>query len=241
MARKYRRKQESPLNILIFIVAFLSFQVWNKTKDLNKAVGFFVLTTIALAFIVISISKIIKKKKDEKLIASGIDVVDTMPGLEFEKFVLAHFERQGYKGEVTRSTHDYGADLILKKDDTKIVVQAKRWKDKVGITAIQEVVGAIGHYGASKGLVITNNYFTPNAKALAKSNNIELWDRDKLIEIMSKNQGKEISETVKAESQSHIEYCPKCGNKLVERKGKNGLFLGCSSFPKCRFTKNIAK
>lgn len=33
--------------------------------------------------------------------------------------------------------------------------------------------------------------------------------------------------------------CPKCEGILVERKGKNGVFIGCSRFPKCRFTKEI--
>lgn len=32
--------------------------------------------------------------------------------------------------------------------------------------------------------------------------------------------------------------CPYCGGELVERKGKRGTFVGCSSFPKCRFTKD---
>lgn len=30
--------------------------------------------------------------------------------------------------------------------------------------------------------------------------------------------------------------CPKCGGSLVKRKGKYGEFLGCSNFPKCRYT-----
>lgn len=30
--------------------------------------------------------------------------------------------------------------------------------------------------------------------------------------------------------------CPKCGNKLIERQGKFGNFLGCKSYPKCNFT-----
>ena len=30
--------------------------------------------------------------------------------------------------------------------------------------------------------------------------------------------------------------CPKCGSKLVERKGKYGKFLGCSNYPQCKFT-----
>lgn len=32
--------------------------------------------------------------------------------------------------------------------------------------------------------------------------------------------------------------CPKCGGYLVERKGKYGIFWGCSNYPKCRFTHN---
>ncbi|MGN1168790.1 MAG: NERD domain-containing protein [Acutalibacteraceae bacterium] len=30
--------------------------------------------------------------------------------------------------------------------------------------------------------------------------------------------------------------CPRCGNTLVLRHGKYGNFIGCSNFPKCRFT-----
>ncbi|NHM30659.1 NERD domain-containing protein [Neobacillus terrae] len=32
------------------------------------------------------------------------------------------------------------------------------------------------------------------------------------------------------------DICPRCGGKLVMRKGKNGQFHGCSNYPKCRFT-----
>ena len=35
--------------------------------------------------------------------------------------------------------------------------------------------------------------------------------------------------------------CPRCGNELVIRKGKTGEFVGCLSFPKCRYTKEIKK
>ncbi len=31
--------------------------------------------------------------------------------------------------------------------------------------------------------------------------------------------------------------CPVCGAKLVERKGKYGEFLGCSNYPKCKYTR----
>ena len=31
--------------------------------------------------------------------------------------------------------------------------------------------------------------------------------------------------------------CPKCGGNLVVRNGKYGSFIGCSNYPKCKFTK----
>ncbi|MCG2730332.1 MAG: NERD domain-containing protein, partial [Acetobacterium sp.] len=33
--------------------------------------------------------------------------------------------------------------------------------------------------------------------------------------------------------------CPRCGGNLVNRNGKYGPFIGCSNYPKCRFTKKI--
>ena len=31
--------------------------------------------------------------------------------------------------------------------------------------------------------------------------------------------------------------CPKCGNKLTERIGKYGKFIGCSNYPRCKYIK----
>jgi len=46
------------------------------------------------------------------------------------------------------------------------------------------------------------------------------------------------------ERHSSTTVCPKCGSNLVERTVKKGAragskFLGCESFPKCRFSKNL--
>ena len=40
----------------------------------------------------------------------------------------------------------------------------------------------------------------------------------------------------KQKSQISTNICPRCGGKLVTRKGKFGEFKGCSNYPKCRFT-----
>ena len=33
--------------------------------------------------------------------------------------------------------------------------------------------------------------------------------------------------------------CPECGSRLVERNGRNGRFVGCSSYPRCKYTRSI--
>lgn len=35
--------------------------------------------------------------------------------------------------------------------------------------------------------------------------------------------------------------CPECGSKLTLRKGLHGYFIGCSNYPKCRYTEDLKK
>jgi DNA topoisomerase-1 len=45
-------------------------------------------------------------------------------------------------------------------------------------------------------------------------------------------------EKVKTEIMTE-EICPECGSKLVIREGRFGKFMACSTYPKCKFTKNL--
>jgi len=47
-----------------------------------------------------------------------------------------------------------------------------------------------------------------------------------------------VTQVDKTQSTESLRLCPRCGAQLVERKGKNGTFIGCSAFPKCRYTRN---
>ncbi len=45
--------------------------------------------------------------------------------------------------------------------------------------------------------------------------------------------------TVTGNSDAPVEICPKCGRgTMVERRGKFGPFLGCSTFPACKHTRD---
>ena len=35
------------------------------------------------------------------------------------------------------------------------------------------------------------------------------------------------------------EECPRCSLQLVKRLGRNGMFVGCSGFPECKFTRDL--
>jgi DNA helicase IV len=46
--------------------------------------------------------------------------------------------------------------------------------------------------------------------------------------------------TVTGNSDGHVEICPRCGQgTLVGRNGKFGPFLGCSTFPACKYTRAV--
>lgn len=42
-----------------------------------------------------------------------------------------------------------------------------------------------------------------------------------------------------SEAALKVKVCPRCGNLLKQRTGKFGDFLGCASFPDCKYTRDI--
>lgn len=166
----------------------------------------------------------------------SITAVDRMSGIEFEMFLKNHFEALGYKAATTPKTGDYGADLVLVRHRERIVLQAKRYAGKIGIAAIQQIVAAKSYYGAGKAIVVTNSYFTKNAAVLARKTGVELWDRNKLQKIMTRNRSRS-GEKIRVGEK--VGKCPQCGGNLVLRVGKHGAFYGCENYPRCRYTREI--
>ena len=35
------------------------------------------------------------------------------------------------------------------------------------------------------------------------------------------------------------DICPKCNGKLIKKQGKYGEFVGCSNYPKCKYTRKV--
>lgn len=237
---RYKNNKYSKGSLELYVAAVIAAYSFLEYRNYKITIIVFFVVFALMAAIKASIYQYKKDKLQEKYIKSGIGIVDKMTGEEFEEFLLAHFIKLGYKGNTTSKTNDYGADLILKKDGEVIVVQAKRWTNKVGIEAVQQIIGAKGYYKATKCMVICNNYYTPNAINLAESSNVELWDRKKLLDVMSNANGKEIlEEHFKIDKIEHRHLCKKCGADMVLKKGRYGDFYGCSRYPKCRYTEKF--
>lgn len=151
-----------------------------------------------------------------RLASSKIEDIDTMDGEEFEKYLEALFGKLGYRVKRTRYVGDYGADLVVSKKGVKTVVQAKRYKNKVGISAVQEAVAAKGYYRCKKALVVSNNYYTKAAIELAQCNDVELWDRDQLMKAIRKHKNKKVSKNAQEESLEVSSVCLMCGQPVSE-------------------------
>jgi restriction system protein len=110
--------------------------------------------------------------------------IDRMEGLEFEEYLVELYRAYGYEVEPTPASGDFGADLIVYSGSEKLIIQAKRYNHKVGVEAVQQVAAAVPFYKGTRGIVITNSYYTENARRLAAPNRVELVDRDGLKELI---------------------------------------------------------
>ena len=122
-----------------------------------------------------------KTKNELRKQMKGIDIEKLKP-IEFEEFIAALFEKMGYMANTTKGSGDFGCDIIAKNEGETVVIQVKKYKKKVNLKAVQEVVGAKNHFSADRAIVITTSDFLKSAKDLAKSNNVELWNGNKLRE-----------------------------------------------------------
>jgi len=120
-------------------------------------------------------------RRQRRLSRSGIAEIDAMTGAAFEQRLAILFRGLGYSVRHVGRRGDYGGDLVIEKDGVRTVVQAKRWTRNVNVKAVQEAHAAPAMYGCTRALVVTNRYFTTPARRLARANNVDLWDRDRLM------------------------------------------------------------
>lgn len=116
------------------------------------------------------------------------EYINTMDGHDFEYFTKVILEKNGFKQvTVSQNSSDYGIDVLATKNKYTYAIQCKRYNQKVGIKAVQEAKSGCEYYQCDIPIVFTNNTFSPAAIKLAKSTNVELWDKDVLLQLLKKS------------------------------------------------------
>lgn len=116
--------------------------------------------------------------------------LDQLDGVEFEEFLAGLYRAQGYTAELTPTSGDYGADLILSKDGQRIAVQAKRYIGSVGVGAVQEALSGMAYYNCQTAWVITTGTFTANALELARKSGVKMVGRSEIGNLMAQHTAK---------------------------------------------------
>lgn len=95
-------------------------------------------------------------------------------------------EKKGPKG-LEKLSGDGGADVIAedRKNGQRLVIQCKHYSNTVGVEACYQAAGALNNYNGTQAVVITNNFFTEEAKFNAANNNIILIDRYQLTRMIA--------------------------------------------------------
>jgi HJR/Mrr/RecB family endonuclease len=153
----------------------------------------------------------------------NIYALDSISGKEFEYFLKWLFEEMEYAVELTKITADSGVDLVVRKNDEKVAVQAKRYSrnTRVSNAVILKTHGGKDVYGCSRSVVITTSFFTKHAIKDAEKLGIELWDRDTLSSKID-----EINQKIR-DSKQRIEFPPYQGTllKSLLALGRTGVFV----------------
>ena len=113
------------------------------------------------------------------------DNFDYMTGADFEEYCADLLRRNGFTDvSVTSTSGDFGADILATQNKVKYAIQCKRYSSDVGIDAVYQISGGLKYYDTNIGVVLTNRYFTKQARELATKIGIVLWDRDFLLNLI---------------------------------------------------------
>jgi hypothetical protein len=117
--------------------------------------------------------------------ASGMAEIDQMDPYKFKQYVGWLFEQLGYTADVTKRSRDQGVDVVVTRGRQRNAVQAKRYSDTVGNDAVQQVAAGRPHYRCNAAMVVANQAFSADARALAKSNGVQRWARAVLADVIT--------------------------------------------------------
>ena len=114
---------------------------------------------------------------------------------DFENLIRELFDKEfnktGGEVKITRASRDGGVDAVAFDPDPirggKIVIQAKRYTNTVGVSAVRDLYGTLVSEGATKGILISTADYGPDSYSFAKDKPITLLNGANLLHLLAKH------------------------------------------------------
>ena len=163
-----------------------------------KGVGSSQLHSLTPVAPVLNISREDKRFVASKEVAGQLDErfnLAAMDWEDFEQLIRELFEQEfnsnGGEVKVTQASRDGGVDAVAFDPDPihggKIVIQAKRYTNTVGVGFVRELWGTVLNEGAMKGILITTADYGPDAYEFAKGKPLTLMSGANLLYLLEKH------------------------------------------------------
>jgi len=147
---------------------------------------------------------VMKMRRDDGRFVSAYEVANTlddgvnlaaMNWEDFEHLIRELFEKEfsGTGGEVkvTQASRDGGVDAVAFDPDPirggKIVIQAKRWTNTVGVGAVRDLYGTVMNEGATKGVLVTTSDYGADSYSFANGKPLVLLNGSNLLHLLAKH------------------------------------------------------
>jgi restriction system protein len=147
---------------------------------------------------------IMQLRRDDGRFVSAYEVANTLDGSvnlaamgweDFEHLIREVFEKEfsssGGEVRVTQASRDGGVDAIAFDPDPirggKIVIQAKRYTNTVGVGAVRDLYGTVLNEGATKGVLVTTSNYGPDSYAFANGKPLVLLNGANLLHMLEKH------------------------------------------------------
>ena len=121
--------------------------------------------------------------------------IAAMDWQDFENLIREIFEKEFQMGggevRITQASRDGGVDAVAFDPDPirggKIVIQAKRYTNTVGVSAVRDLYGTVMNEGATKGILVTTADYGPDAYNFAKDKPLTLLNGGNLLHLLEKH------------------------------------------------------
>lgn len=123
---------------------------------------------------------------------SRTNLMDLTPG-QFESLITNLFQKMGLDTKLTQASRDGGVDCVAFDMRPilggKVIVQAKRYKNTVGVSAVRDLFGTVHNEGATKGILVTTSGFGSATFDFARDKPLELIDGANLLYLLKEHAG----------------------------------------------------